>query len=66
MSRTVSRTVQNRTGLTIRRICRQLSPLRSATIAINGAVRTFPPAIAPDDKVLLDAITRRRGRALTK
>ncbi len=44
----VSRTVQNRTALTIRKVCRQLRPLRSATIAINGATQTFPPAISPD------------------
>src|SRR5215207_3826565 len=41
----VSRTVQNRTGLAIRNLVRQLRPLRSATIAINGAVQTISPAI---------------------
>ncbi len=41
----VARTAQNRTGLAIRNVIRQLRPLRSATIAINGAVQTFPPAI---------------------
>ena len=62
----VSREVQNRTGLTIRRVCRELRPLRSATIAINGAVQTFPPAIPPDRQAILDAIRRRRTRALGK
>lgn len=33
----VSREVQNGTGLAIRNVVRQLRPLRSATIAINGA-----------------------------
>ncbi len=52
----VARTVQNRTGLAIRNVIRQLRPLRSATIAINGAVQTFPPAIDPDKQALLDAL----------
>ena len=42
----VSREVQNRTGLSIRNVIRQLRPLRSATIAINGAIQTFPPALS--------------------
>jgi hypothetical protein len=45
----VSREVQNRTGLALRNLVRQLRPPRSATIAINGAEQTFPPAI-PDHK----------------
>jgi hypothetical protein len=52
----VSREVQNRTGLAIRNIIRQLRPLRSATVAINGAQQTFPPAIPADRQALLDAI----------
>lgn len=51
----VARTAQDRTGLAIRNIIRQLRPLRSATIAINDAVQTFPPAIDPDRQALLDA-----------
>lgn len=43
----VSREVQNRTGLAIRNIVRQLRPLRSATIAINGAEQTFPHPPSP-------------------
>ena len=52
----VSREVQNRTGLSIRNITRQLRPLRSATIAINGTQQTFPPAIPDDKQAILDAI----------
>ena len=52
----ISRTVQNRTGWTIRKICRQLRPLRSATIAINGAVQTLPPVIGPQNQAVVDAI----------
>jgi Transposase DDE domain len=54
----VSRAVQNRTGLALRNLVRQLRPLRSATIAINGAEQTFPPAIPADKQAILDAITR--------
>ena len=52
----VAREVQNRTGLAIRNVVRQLRPLRSATIAINGAQQTFPPAVPTDKQAVLDAI----------
>jgi len=54
----VSREVQNRTGLAIRNVIRQLRPLRSATIAINGAEQTFAPAVPADKQAVLDALTR--------
>lgn len=53
----VSREVQNRTGLAIRNVIRQLRPLRSATLAINGAEQTFAPAIPADKQAILDAVT---------
>ena len=52
----VSREVQARTGLAIRNVIRQLRPLRSATIAINGAEQTFPPTIPSDKRAILDAL----------
>ena len=52
----VARTAQNRSGLAIRNLIRQLRPLRSATIAINGAIQTIPPQIDPDRQVILDAL----------
>ena len=52
----VARTVQHRSGLAVRNVVRQLRPLRSATIAINGAAQTFPPAIDPDKQELLDTL----------
>lgn len=52
----VSRTVQNRTGLSIRRFLRLLKPLRSATIEINGVINTFPPAIDPETETILTAL----------
>ena len=53
----VSRTVQDRTGLSIRKVLRDLRPLRSATIEINGVVRTYPPAINDHQQALLEALT---------
>ena len=56
----VAREAQARTGLAIRNVVRQLRPLRSATIAINGAEQTLPPAIPADKQTVLDATHRRR------
>src|SRR5690625_7989340 len=58
----LSREVQRRSGLAIRNVIRQLRPLRSATIAINGATQTFPPAIPAQQQTVLDAI---HGRKVT-
>jgi len=52
----VSRTVQNRTGLSLRRVLRTLKPLRSADIEINGQIQTFPPELGPDITAILDAL----------
>lgn len=52
----ISRTVQNRTGLSLRRVLRTLRPLRSATVEINGMTTTLHPAIDPDVTALLDAL----------
>jgi hypothetical protein len=52
----VAREAQNRTGLAIRNLVRQLRPLRSATISINGAVQTIHPAINEHQQALLDAL----------
>jgi hypothetical protein len=50
----IARTVQDRTGLAIRNVIRQLRLLRSATLAVNGAVQVFPPAIEPERQKILD------------
>jgi hypothetical protein len=62
----LARETQHRTGLSIRQIVRQLRPLRSATIAINGTSQTFPPIVPPDQQAILDAITRSGTHALSK
>jgi hypothetical protein len=54
----VSRTVQNRTGLSLRRFLRTLKPLRSATIEINGLISTFPPALTPEIETILTMLER--------
>jgi len=53
----VSRTIQERTGWSIRKVLRHLRPLRSATITINAGTRTFDPAIDTDTHDLIRAIT---------
>ncbi len=52
----VSRAVQDRTGLSLRRVLRTLKPLRSAVIEINGVTQTIPPALEPADTAILDAL----------
>ena len=58
----VAREAQDRTGLAIRNVIRQLRPLRSATIAVNGAVQAFPPAIDPEQQKILNDL--KNGRDL--
>ena len=62
----LSREVQNRTGLAIRNVIRQLRPLRSATIAINGTQQTFPAVIPQQQQAILDALRSPGGHALSK
>ena len=52
----ISRVVQNRTGLSLRRVLRTLGPLRSATVEINGVITTIPPALGPDEATILNAL----------
>jgi len=56
----VSRTIQARSGLALRRVLRTLRPLRSATIAINGAIQTFPPELDDNEKTLIADILDQR------
>lgn len=58
----LSRTIQDRTGYSIRKVLRELRPLRSATIAVNGVLATYPPAITDDHQALIDAITGQAAR----
>lgn len=45
--------IQERSGLSIAKVVKQLRPLRSATITINGATQTFPPEITEPHRQLL-------------
>ena len=53
----VSRTIQARTGVSIRRFVRTLKPLRAAQISIGGHTVTVPPAIDPETQALINAAT---------
>ena len=41
----VAHRIQDQTGLAIANVIKQLRPLRTATITINGTTQTFPPEI---------------------
>ena len=58
----VAREAQNRTGLAIRNLIRQLRPMRSATITANGATQTLPPEIPDDKQAILDALRQPKLR----
>jgi Transposase DDE domain len=52
----VAHSVQERTGLSLAKVIKQLRPLRSATIAINGATETFPPEVPAAQQEILAAL----------
>jgi hypothetical protein len=58
----VSREVQTRTRLSLRRVLRTLKPLRWATIDINGVIATYPPALNPQVEAILDALQPTNSR----
>jgi len=58
----LSRQVQTRTGLSLRRFLRTIKPLRSATIDINGVVATFPPALDTEVEAILNALKTEDSR----
>lgn len=62
----LSREIQRRSGLAIRNVLRQLRPLRSATIAANGAIQTIPPQIDPDRQAIIHALTTGKSQALSE
>jgi hypothetical protein len=49
----VAHCIQQRTGLAIGKVIKQLRPLRTATITINGAIQTFPPEIPEAQREIL-------------
>ena len=57
----VSHAIQSRTGLSIAHVVKQLRPLRSTTITINGTTQTFPPGIPADQRHILDSLGIKTG-----
>jgi hypothetical protein len=57
----VSHAIQARTGLAIAKVVKQLRPLRSATITINGASQTFPPEIPDTQRRILTHLGYKPG-----
>jgi len=58
----LSREIQDRAGMSIRRVLRTLRPLRSATVEINGVTTTIPPALSPTETEILNALQEPRAR----
>ena len=52
----VAHCIQERSGLAIANVIKQLRPLRSATIAINGTRQTFPPDIPETQRAILTGL----------
>jgi hypothetical protein len=57
----VSHAIQSRTGLSVGKVVKQLRPLRNATITINGATQTFPPAIPDAQRTILNDLGFKPG-----
>lgn len=57
----VAHAIQSRTGLSIAKVVKQLRPLRTATININGATQTFPPEIPTTEREILDHLGFKPG-----
>jgi hypothetical protein len=58
----LSREVQTRTELSLRRFLRTLKPLRCATIDINGVIATYPPALTPEVEAILNTLQTGNSR----
>lgn len=61
----LSREVQNRSGLSLRRFLRTHKPLRSA-IDLNGAIAAFPPALNAAVTTMLNALETENSRDYAK
>ncbi len=53
----VAHNIQERSGLAIAKVVKQLRPLRSATIAINGTTETFPPEVPDPQQQILASLS---------
>lgn len=57
----VSHAIQDKTGLAIANVVKQLRPLRSATIVINGTSQTFPPQVPDPQAQILTQLGIAKG-----
>jgi hypothetical protein len=57
----VAHCIQERTGLAIGNVVKQLRPLRTATIIINGVTETFPPEIPTHQRKILTHLGNEPG-----
>lgn len=57
----VAHAIQSHTGLSIAEVVKQLRPLRSATVNINGSTQTFPPAIPNAQREILSDLGMKPG-----
>lgn len=57
----VARCVQDLSGVAIARVVKRLRPLRTSTIAINGAVQDFPPQIPGAEQESLSGLGFKTG-----
>jgi len=57
----VAHAIQDKTGQAIANVVKQLRPLRSATIAINGTTQTFPPQVPGAQADILAHLGLKRG-----
>jgi hypothetical protein len=55
----VVRTIEARSGKSIKKVRQHLRELQTATITINGTIQTLDPEIPPKSQALIDAITAR-------
>jgi hypothetical protein len=52
----VARRIQNQTGLAIGNVLKQLRPLRTSTVAVNGTVTDIPPDIPAAQRAIITSL----------
>lgn len=57
----VARCIQDQTGIAIARLVKQLRPLRTSTIDINGVTEDFPPQVPPAQREILTRLGLETG-----
>ena len=52
----VARRIQNQTGLAIGNVLKQLRPLRTSTVALNGTITDIPPDIPAAQRAIITSL----------